>query len=63
MGTPSYDILANNDYSMLFQYISVAVPNRELYIIDDDEDESNDDAQSNMVRAALNMGYYFAKDH
>lgn len=42
MGTHSYDILANPLYCALFQYVSVTVPNRELYIIDDDSDEGND---------------------
>lgn len=28
-----------------------------MYIIDDDEDEGNDNAQSDLVRVALNLGY------
>mmetsp|Transcript_30333 Transcript_30333/g.22096 ORF Transcript_30333/g.22096 Transcript_30333/m.22096 type:complete len:98 (-) Transcript_30333:154-447(-) len=28
-----------------------------MYIVDDDDDESNDNAQSDMVRAALNLGF------
>lgn len=28
-----------------------------MYIIDDDSDEENDNAQSDLVRVALNLGY------
>lgn len=44
MGTPSYDILANNTYQADFQYISVNNVNRSLYIIDEDTNEDNDSA-------------------
>jgi hypothetical protein len=37
--------------------VSAAVPNRSEYIIDDDTDEDNDAAQSDMVRVALNLAY------
>lgn len=37
--------------------MSAAVPNRCDYIIDDDTDEENDTAQSDMVRVALNLAY------
>lgn len=30
---------------------------RQEYIIDDDEDESNDTAQSDLVKIALNLAY------
>lgn len=33
-----------------------------MFIIDDDSDEGNDDAQSNMVRVALNMGYLYSTE-
>lgn len=62
VGCHTYDLLANPLYSTAFQYFSVSIPDREKYIIDDDDDESNDMAQSNMVRVALNMGYLFQTD-
>ena len=52
-------MLANNNYYTDFQYVSVSVPDRHMYIIDDDDDESNDEAQSNIVRVAMNLGYIF----
>ena len=59
MGSHSYDILANPDYSQAFQYISNDVENRDMYIIDDDNDESNDGAQCNKTRMFLNLGYFY----
>jgi len=56
-GVHTYDLLANPLYLDDFQYVSASLPNREEYIIDDDEDESNDYAQSDMVRVALNLAY------
>ena len=56
-GVHTYDILANPLYVDQFQYFSAALPDREMYIVDDDDDESNDNAQSDMVRAALNLAY------
>jgi len=57
MGTHSYDILANPDYAQAFQYISNDVEDREMYIIDNDDDEENDAAQCNKTRIFLNLGY------
>ena len=54
-GVHCYDILANPDYQALFQYVPCDVPNRNLIIQDDDEDESNDAIQCDVVRIALNM--------
>lgn len=54
-GVASYDILANPDYQQAFQYVPVSVPNRSLMIQDDDEDESNDEIQCDVVRIALNL--------
>ncbi len=48
-------MLANPDYQQAFQYVSVDVPNRNLFIQDDDEDESNDSIQCDLVRIALNL--------
>jgi hypothetical protein len=52
-----YDILANPDYANAFNYVATDIPNRPDYIIDDDEDEGNDDAQSDLVRVVLNLGF------
>jgi hypothetical protein len=41
-GIHSYDILANPAYSESFNYVSVSVPDRNIYIIDGDSDEEND---------------------
>lgn len=54
-GVHCYDILANPDYQASFQYVPVDVPNRDKFIQDDDEDESNDAIQCDLVRIALNM--------
>ena len=54
-GVHCYDILANPDYQSAFQYVPVDVPNRSLMIQDDDQDESNDEIQCDMVRIALNL--------
>jgi len=62
MGVHSYDILANSDYAQAFQYISNDVEDREMYIIDDDDDESNDGAQCNKTRIFLNLGYFHQED-
>ena len=56
-GCHSYDILANPLYFDDFQYVSASLENRDAYIIDDDDDESNDAVQSDIVRFALNLAY------
>ena len=61
MGTHTYDILANPMYCEQFQYFSCAIKDREKYIVDDDENENNDMAQSNMIRVALGLGYLLNK--
>jgi len=33
------------------------MPNRSDYIIDDDEDEGNDNAQSDLVKIVLNLAF------
>jgi len=43
-GVHTYDILANPFYTDAFQYFSAALPDREMYIVDDDDDEGNDNA-------------------
>merc|ERR1712070_880272 len=57
-GVHTYDILANPNYSDMFQYVSAAIPNRTDFIIDDDEDEGNDAIQSDIVKAVLNLAFY-----
>lgn len=56
-GVHSYDVLANPNYLESFQYVSASQENRSDYIIDDDDDEENDAAQSDLVRAALNLAF------
>lgn len=57
MGTHTYDILGNPFYSDYFQYVSSAVTNRSQIIIDSDSDDTNNCAQSNLTKLALNLGY------
>lgn len=56
-GVHSYDILANPLYLDDFQYVSAAEDEREQMIIDDDENEDNDSAQSDLVRVMINLAY------
>lgn len=56
-GTHCYDILANELYLDDFQYFSAAKEDRAAYIKDDDPDESNDFAQSDLVKLALNLAF------
>lgn len=56
-GTHSYDILANELYLDDFQYFSPSKPDRNEYIKDDDEDEDNDAAQSDLVKMVLNLAF------
>ena len=57
-GVHSYDILANPLYLDDFQYVTAAEgEDRADMIIDDDANEGNDAAQSDLVRVALNLAY------
>jgi len=56
-GVHSYDILANPLYLDDFQYFSPSMEDREKYIIDDDEDEENDNAQSDLVKMILSLAF------
>ena len=56
-GVHSYDILANPLYLDDFQYVTAAEEDRDQMIIDDDEDETNDSAQSDLVRVMINLAY------
>lgn len=54
-GVPCYDMLSNPEYVRFFQYVPADIPNRNLMIQDDDDDESNDAIQCDIVKIALNM--------
>lgn len=56
-GVHSYDILANPQYFDDFLYFPANLPDRADYIIDNDEDEGNDAAQSDLVRLVLNLAF------
>ena len=60
-GVHCYDILANPLYLDDFQYFSPAIEDRDKYIIDDDEDEGNDSAQSDLVKIILNLAFLTEK--
>ena len=56
-GVHSYDILANPLYLDDFQYVTAAEEDRDEMIIDDDAEEGNDSAQSDLVRVMINLAY------
>lgn len=56
-GVHSYDILASPQYFDDFLYFPANLPNRADYIIDDDDEEGNDAAQSDLVRLVLNLAF------
>jgi len=49
--------LANPTYIQDFSYISCSIPDREDYIVDDDDNEENDNEQSDLVALVLNLAY------
>jgi len=55
-GVHCYNILRNPTYHQAFQYFAVYSDRKNL-IIDDDADEGNDEAQSDIVAIALNLAY------
>ena len=61
-GVHSYDILANPLYLDDFQYVTAAEDDRDEMIIDDDVEEGNDAAQSDMVRICLNLAFLTEKE-
>ena len=63
-GVHCYDILANPLYLDDFQYFSPAMgeEHRKTYIIDDDDEEGNDTAQSDLVKIILNLGFLTEKE-
>jgi hypothetical protein len=60
-GVHCYDILANPLYLDDFQYFSPSQDDRATFIIDDDEDEDNDMAQSDLVKIILNLAFLTSK--
>mmetsp|Transcript_21614 Transcript_21614/g.20737 ORF Transcript_21614/g.20737 Transcript_21614/m.20737 type:complete len:411 (+) Transcript_21614:2041-3273(+) len=56
-GVHTYDILANPLYLDDFAYFSADREDRADCIIDDDSDEDNDNAQSDLVRVILNLAF------
>ena len=60
-GVHCYDILANPLYLDDFQYFSSSMDNRADYIIDDDDEEGNDNAQSDLVKMILNLAFLTAE--
>jgi hypothetical protein len=56
-GVHTYNILRNPAYITAFQYISADTPDRADYIIDDDDDDINNCAQSDLTRIALNLAF------
>lgn len=61
-GTHCYDILRNNKYIQDFQYVAAYQENREDFIIDNDDRNDNNTAQSDLVRIALNVGFLTEKE-
>jgi len=56
-GVHCYNILRNPAYHQAFQYFAVYSPNRAALITDEDGDGANDEAQSDIVAIALNLGF------
>lgn len=56
-GVHTYDILRNPLYQQAFQYYSADLIGRKDYIVDGDDDDTNDCAQSDLVRIILNLAF------
>lgn len=56
-GIHTYNILRNPAYITQFQYFSADLPDRADMIVDGDQDETNDCAQSDLVKIALNLAF------
>lgn len=61
-GVHTYDILRNPIYAQQFQYFAANLPDRKDYIIDGDDDDKNDCAQSDLVRVVLNLSFLSQDD-
>ena len=53
-GVHSYNILRNISYITAFQYVAANTPDRKDYIIDRDDNDSNNQSQSDLVALSLN---------
>lgn len=56
IGTHTYNILANERYKALFQYVD-CMADRANLIKDDDDIDANNEAQSNLTKVLLFAGY------
>lgn len=56
-GIHSYDILRNPAYIEQFQYYSADLPDRDAFIIDDDFNNDNNNAQSDLVKICMCLAY------
>jgi hypothetical protein len=54
-GIPFYDILANQEYIMAYQYLPVDVPNRDLIIQDGDDDDTNNSWIADSIFMLVNL--------
>jgi hypothetical protein len=61
-GVHTYDILRNPLYQQAFQYYSADLIGRKDYIVDGDDDDTNDCAQSDLVRIILNLAFLSKDD-
>ena len=61
-GIHTYDILRNPLYQQAFQYYSADLIGRKDYIVDGDDDDTNDCAQSDLVRIILNLAFLTKDD-
>ena len=52
-----FDILCNRRYEEAFQYLPYVTDDRNDFIIDGDDDETNDGMQADLVRLVLNMAF------
>jgi len=56
-GIHTYDILRNPAYHQDFQYFAADLDDRASFIIDDNDCEDDDTAQSDLVRMVLNLAF------
>lgn len=61
-GVHTYDLLRNPLYQQAFQYFSADLDDRKEYIVDGDDDDTNDCAQSDLVRIVLNLAFLTEDD-
>jgi hypothetical protein len=55
LGTPWYNILSNPRYAEDFAYIGAHIAKREMYIVDNDDNDDNNCEQSDIVMILLNL--------